>query len=116
MNKLIIITLIAPLFLLCSRTDEYYHKPGGPFYFESIITYQGINPNREITKDKSIQLKDSGYAFYVGYFNNDGKPTLLEKYYKGNLFMKYELFYENKKLNKTITTDDKGIQKIDTIK
>jgi hypothetical protein len=112
MIKTIITPIISCIFCILCNCGGYYHEPGGPYYFQSAITYQGIRPNKEITQDKTKALADSGYAFYVAYFNNKGKPTIVEKHYEGKLFNKSELIYENDKLIKTIFTDKTGNQKI----
>lgn len=106
----IIISSVVLISILGCKIDNYYHKPGGPYYFKSGITYQGMRPSGEITQAEAKELEKNKYAFYIAYFNSEGKPTIIEKYHEGKLINKYELFYENNKHIKTIITDENGNQ------
>jgi|LGVE01.1.fsa_nt_gb uncharacterized protein YxeA len=106
-----IIILIILILLSGCNIGNYYHQPGGPYYFKSGITYQGIRPNREITKEEAKKLEENGYAYTIAYFNDYGKPTIVEKYFEGKIITRFELIYKNGKLYKQITTDENGNKK-----
>ncbi|MCK4917982.1 MAG: hypothetical protein KAS51_07190 [Candidatus Omnitrophica bacterium] len=106
------ILAIVCLSLIGCNKDYSYH-PGGPYYYKSdIVNYQPFRLNDEITKEEAEQLSKKGYAYYIAYFNNSGKPTVIEKHYHGKIDRKSELFYENGKLFKVITTNSEGKQKV----
>jgi len=75
----------------CDLTG-HSHQPGVPYYFESGVTYQGFRPTGEITEPEANKLASSGYAYYIAYFNQEGKPTKIFKVYEGstNLYMQLE--------------------------
>lgn len=105
------ILVIVCLSLIGCNKDYFYHS-GGPYYYKSdVVNYQPFRPNDEITKEDAEQLSKDGCAYYIAYFNNDGKPTVIEKYYQGKIDRKSELFYGNSKLFKVITTNSKGKQR-----
>ena len=92
--------------------EEYKYHSGGPYYYKSdIANHQPFRPNEEITKNEANELADKGYSYYIAFFNDNGRPTTIEKYYKGKMDRKSELFYENGKLFKSIVTNEKGNKK-----
>lgn len=106
-----ILTIVCISLIGCNK--DYSYHPGEPYYYKSdIVNYQPFQPSDEITKEEAEQLYRDGYAYYIAYFNSDGNPTIIEKHYHGKIDRKSELFYENGKLFKTITTDSEGKQKI----
>ncbi len=99
--------------ILFGCKEEYRYHPGGPYYYTSdIANYQPFRPNGEITKEKAEQLSKDGYAYHIAYFNDEGQPTLIEKHYRGKIDRKSELFYENGKLFKSVTTNPEGAEKV----
>ena len=87
MKKLIILAFIFITFLGCKR-----YSPGVEYYFKSGVTYQGYRPTGEISKSEAEQLAQKGYAYYIAYFNEEGKPIKIFKVYNGttSLYWQYE--------------------------
>ena len=90
------------------RLDDYYHQPGGPYYFNSGVTYQGYYPNGEITKAEADFLAANGYAYYVAFFNSDGLPTNVQKVLKEKIQFTADLTWTNRKPVSSRVTDADG--------
>lgn len=90
------------------RLDDYYHQPGGPYYFKRGVTYQGYRPNEQITKAEADSLAADGYAYYVAFFNSDGLPTNVKKVLKGKVEFTADLTWTNRKPVSSRVTDADG--------
>ncbi len=88
--------------------DDYYHQPGGPYYFKHGVTYEGFRPNEQITKAEADSLAADGYAYTVAFFNSDGLPTNVQKVYKGKIESTADLTWTNRKPASSRVTDADG--------
>jgi hypothetical protein len=93
MRKIFTPILVAVFLWGCS-TPDYSHEAGGPYYFNSGITYRGYRPTGELTKSEADELAKQGHAFYIAYFNSDGKPTRILKVYEGKTVLDQEIKYD----------------------
>ena len=103
--------LLVALGIVGCQTTKSSHSPGGPYYFQSGVTYQGFRPTSEITKGKADELASHGYAYYIAGFREDGQPSYIEKIFNGRVEQHIDLVYSNGVLSQTITTDSNGIQR-----
>jgi hypothetical protein len=75
-------------FIACIGQDKKYI--GGPYYFESFSNYViPFRPTKEVTPD-AAKAHD---AYYIGYYNNDGKIVSFAKYLYGKLEFEDKYFY-----------------------
>ncbi|MFI4955389.1 MAG: hypothetical protein ACHP9Y_05695 [Gammaproteobacteria bacterium] len=112
-NIILLCIMALQMIAFIGCVPNYWHKPGGPYYFQSFITYQGLRPNREITEDEALKLASQGYAYAVASFNENGQPTYIERRYRGKVD-KYDFFYENglDHFSKIISEDADGEKKV----
>jgi len=108
--KTLNIFLISAFLLVCScKQPVFKYHPGGPYYYKSdIANYQPFRPNLEISMSEAEALAKEGYAYYIAFFNSDGQPTKIEKHYKEKIVRQSELYYQNGKLFKVITSNEDG--------
>ncbi len=79
-----IIGLLGALTLTAGcNSNSHYYRPGEPYYFKHGETYQGFQPNKQITKAEADALATSGYAYTIAYFDSEGLPTNVLKIYPG---------------------------------
>ena len=63
---------------------------GGPYYFESFANYKiPFQPIKELSKDEA-KTRD---AYYIAYYNEDGKIVSFSKYLNGKMEFDDKYFY-----------------------
>jgi hypothetical protein len=75
-------------FIACIGQEKKYI--GGPYYFESFANYKiPFRPTNELTPD-AARTHD---AYYIAYFNSDGKIVSFTKYLYGKMEFEDKYFY-----------------------
>jgi hypothetical protein len=106
-NKVVIylILLFATITTSCSANPPKYH-PGGPYYYKGWAHYYlPYRPVDEIASSEAAELELQGYAYYIGFFNEQGQIKSFEKRYHGKMEFKVTYYYENGVLNKEESID-----------
>jgi len=75
-------------------TSKHQYPSGGPYYFESAITYRGYQPTGAITKEEADKLAEEGYAYSIAYFNSSRKPIRILKVYQGKTQWDVDIDYD----------------------
>jgi hypothetical protein len=105
-KKIVIFSLL--LTLWSCKSNKTYH-PGGPYYYKySIANYTPLRPNGEITKIEADQLARDGYAYYIAYFNDNGRLTQIQKLFNSKVQRTVKLSYRDGILYKSVTIDQEG--------
>lgn len=108
MRIAVLLTIVCILVVgLSACKTRHNYRPGGPYYFKGGITYEGYFPTEEISKADADTLASEGFAYYTAYFNDNKRPTIIQKYYRGAT-TKTELYYQEQNLVKVVNTDSDG--------
>lgn len=78
--RILILAFAVSLVMSVACNNKAKHPPGGPYYFQGWDGYHiPFRPVKEITANQAKALK----AYYVAYFDSDGKIISFTKYLYG---------------------------------
>lgn len=85
-----IILAVVLVFAVVASGFFYYQSTqrmavtGGPHYYKSAVTYQGLRPTDKISQAEAQELAQQGDAYYEVMYDEQGELLSVKKHYQGN--------------------------------
>ena len=108
-----LLAIIATCVLVCGCKSQRAYHPGGPYYYKSWVSYElPHSPVGELTLQETRALEEDGRAYYVAFFNDDGRIKSFEKRIDDKTVWKTVYRYKKGKLEQSETVRANGSRSV----